>query len=156
MEVPRLGVESELYQPIPQPQKCHICSWHHSSWQCQILNPLNGVRDPTHILMGTSQVHFHHATAGTPLVCCDFGVSWKEVNSSPAPPSCLESLLVNSLFFFLGPHSHMMQWCIRAYRSCQARGPIRATAAGLHHSHNNTRSELHPWPTLQLMAMPDP
>ena len=30
-----------------------------------------------------------------------------------------------------------------AYRSSQARGPIRATFAGLHHSHSNTRSESH-------------
>ena len=34
-----------------------------------------------------------------------------------------------------------------AYGGSQARGPVRATAAGLHHSHSNTRSELHLWPT---------
>ena len=28
---------------------------HHSSWQCQILNPLNEARDRTHILMDTNQ-----------------------------------------------------------------------------------------------------
>ena len=37
----------------------------------------------------------------------------------------------------------------------QARGQIRATASGLHHSHSNTGSEPHPWPTPQLMATPD-
>ena len=43
-----------------------------------------------------------------------------------------------------------------AYGDSQARGPIAATAAGLHHSHGNTRSEPHLQPTPQLTAMPDP
>ena len=43
-----------------------------------------------------------------------------------------------------------------AYGSSQARGWIRATAAGLHHSHSNTRSELQLQPVLQLSAMLDP
>ena len=38
-----------------------------------------------------------------------------------------------------------------AYGGSQARGQIGATATGLHHS--NARSELHQWPTLQLVAM---
>jgi len=38
----------------------------------------------------------------------------------------------------------------------QARGPIGATAAGLHHSHNSSGSKPHLQPTPQLMAMPDP
>ena len=38
----------------------------------------------------------------------------------------------------------------------QARGLIRAAAAGLHHSHSNTGSELCLWPTPQLTATPDP
>ena len=42
----------------------------------------------------------------------------------------------------------------KAYGSSQARGQVRATAAGLCHSH--TRSELHLWPTLQLTAKLDP
>ena len=43
MEVPRLGVESEL-RPTPQPQ------------QHEILNPLSEARDRTHILMDTSRI----------------------------------------------------------------------------------------------------
>ena len=43
-----------------------------------------------------------------------------------------------------------------AYGGSQARGPIGAIAAGLHHSHSNSRSEPHLRPTPQLMAMPDP
>ena len=38
----------------------------------------------------------------------------------------------------------------------QARGGIGAVAAGLHHSHCNTRSEPHLRPTPQLTATPDP
>ena len=44
----------------------HICDLHHSSEQCQILNPLSKVRDWTHILMVISQVHYCWATMGTP------------------------------------------------------------------------------------------
>ena len=43
-----------------------------------------------------------------------------------------------------------------AYGSSQARGPIGAVAAGLHHSHSNTGSELHLRPIPQLMATQDP
>ena len=42
------------------------------------------------------------------------------------------------------------------YVNSQARGPIRAAAAGLYHSHSNTRSELCLRPTLQLKATLDP
>ena len=38
----------------------------------------------------------------------------------------------------------------------QARGQIGATAAGLHHSHSNARSELGLRPTPQLTATSDP
>ena len=43
-----------------------------------------------------------------------------------------------------------------AYRDSQARGPIRATGAGLCHSHSNARSEPRLQPTPQLMATLDP
>ena len=35
-----------------------VCDLHHSSQQCQILNPLSKARDRTCILMDTSQVHY--------------------------------------------------------------------------------------------------
>ena len=44
----------------------------------------------------------------------------------------------------------------QAYGASQARGLIRATAAGLYHSHSNTGSKPRPRPTPQLTAMPDP
>ena len=43
-----------------------------------------------------------------------------------------------------------------AYGGSQARGLIKAVAAGLHHSHNNAGSEPHLQPTSQLTATPDP
>jgi len=43
-----------------------------------------------------------------------------------------------------------------AYGGSQARGLIRAIAAGLHHSHSNARSEPCLPPTPQITAMLDP
>ena len=43
-----------------------------------------------------------------------------------------------------------------AYGVSQASGQIGAVAAGLHHSHSNTRPKLCMQPTPQLTAMPDP
>ena len=43
-----------------------------------------------------------------------------------------------------------------AYGGSQTRGLIGAVAAGLCHSHSNTRSKLRLWPTLQLTATLDP
>ena len=43
-----------------------------------------------------------------------------------------------------------------AYGGSQARGPVGAVAASLHHSHSNAGSEAHLGLTPQLMAMPDP
>ena len=50
MEVPRLGVASELLLPIyttatAMPDPNRICDLHCSSWQRQILNPLSEARD---------------------------------------------------------------------------------------------------------------
>ena len=58
MEVPRLGVRSELQlqayatvTAIPDPS-C-IYNLQRSLWQRQVLNPLSEVRDRTHVLMDT-------------------------------------------------------------------------------------------------------
>ena len=63
MEAPRLGVESELqllaYIAATTMQD-PSCLWdlHHSSWQCQILNPLSKARDRTRNLMALSWIRF--------------------------------------------------------------------------------------------------
>ena len=61
MEVPRLGVDSELQLPayataIAMQDLSCICDLHHSSRQHWILNPLSKARDRTLILMDASQV----------------------------------------------------------------------------------------------------
>ena len=63
VEVPRLGVKSELQLPpyataIETQDLSRFCDLHHSSWQCQILKPLSKARDRTCILMDTSWIHF--------------------------------------------------------------------------------------------------
>ena len=65
--VPRLGVKLELQLPayttaIATPDLSNVCDLHHSSWQCQILNPLSEARGQTHTLMDTSWIHFRRAT----------------------------------------------------------------------------------------------
>ena len=68
MEVPRLGVELELQLPATASARrdpsC-VCSLLRSSWQC-LIPDLSEVRNPTPILMDTSQIHFCCATTGAP------------------------------------------------------------------------------------------
>ena len=71
VEVPRLGVESELQlvaytTATATPDPDCICILYHSSQQRHILNPLSEARDGTRILMVTSQVHYHRAIVGAP------------------------------------------------------------------------------------------
>ena len=71
MEVPRLGVKSELHllayataTAIPDPK--NVCDLHHSSWKCWILNPLSKARDQARNLIVPSWIRFHCTTMGTP------------------------------------------------------------------------------------------
>ena len=57
-----------------------------------------------------------------------------------------------SFFFFFC----LFRAALAAYGGSQARGQIRATDAGLHHSHINARSEPHLQTTLQLTATQNP
>ena len=71
MEVPRLGVESEL-QPlayttaIAMPDPSHVCNLHLSAQQRWILNSMSEARDQTCNLMVPSWICFCCATTGTP------------------------------------------------------------------------------------------
>ena len=72
MEVPRLGVKSELELPAYTTATAtwnpsRVCDLHHSSQQHWILNPRSGARDQTCILMDPSQIRFCCATMGTPI-----------------------------------------------------------------------------------------
>ena len=55
-------------------------------------------------------------------------------------------------FFFFG----LFKVAPEAYGGSQAKGQIRASTAGLCHSHSNTRSEPHLSPTPQLMTRLNP
>ena len=72
MEVPRLGVQSELWPlavaraTATQDPSC-VCNLQHSSRQCQILNPLSEARDRTHNLMVPNQIHFPAAQRELPI-----------------------------------------------------------------------------------------
>ena len=61
MQVPRLGIESELQRPTyaratDTPDPSRICNPHHSSRQHQIFNPLSAARDQTRNLMVPSRI----------------------------------------------------------------------------------------------------
>ena len=63
MEVPRLGGQLELWLPASAtatatPDPSYVFDLHHSSWQCQILNPLSQARDGIHNLMVPSWFRF--------------------------------------------------------------------------------------------------
>ena len=72
MEVPRLGIKSEL--PLPATTATatldprQICNLHISLGQCWILNPLSRARDLTCILMDTSQILNPTSRNGNSLV----------------------------------------------------------------------------------------
>ena len=71
MEVPRLGVQSELQLPAyaratAMQDPSRGCNLHHSSQQRWISNPLSEAREQIHNLMVPSQIRFHCATMGTP------------------------------------------------------------------------------------------
>ena len=80
MEVPRLGVESEMqpsYTTVSaMPDPSLVWDLYHSSQQCQIHNPLRKARDWTRILMDTNWVCYHWATTGTPRIFF-FLIAWK-------------------------------------------------------------------------------
>ena len=69
MEIPRLGVESELHLPACATATAtldpsHLCNLHHIQ-QHWILNPLNEARDWIRVLVDSSQVCYWWSTTGT-------------------------------------------------------------------------------------------
>ena len=136
MEVPRLGVESELQLPVYTTATAtldlsRIIDLHDSSWQRRILNLLSDARDRTCVLMDTSLVHYCQITTGT------------------ATPQLLFCCCCYCLFAF-------SRAAPTAYGGSQARGRIRAVAVGLCQSHSNAGSEPCLQPTPRLTAVPDP
>ena len=86
MEVPRLGVQSELQLPAyatgtAAQDPSQVFDVHQSSRQHQILNPQNEARDRTHNLMLPSWISFCCTTMGTPqfflmATFMAYGSSW--------------------------------------------------------------------------------
>ena len=71
MEVPRLGVKSELHllaytTATATPDLSQVCNLYHNSWQRWILNPLCEARDRTCVLMVPNRIRFRCAMTGTP------------------------------------------------------------------------------------------
>ena len=89
-EVPRLEVKSELQLPAyatataTQDPSC-VCNLPHSSWHCQILNPLSETRDRTGILMDTSRIRFCWEP---PNFSLSRPTNLPETSSTYSPPCC--------------------------------------------------------------------
>ena len=71
MEVPRLGVTSELQllactRAAATWDPNRICNVHHSSQQHPIPAPVSEARDCTSVLMDAGRIRFHCPTRGTP------------------------------------------------------------------------------------------
>ena len=103
MEVPKLGVESEIQRPAYNTATAMwdlSCVWdlHYSSWQCQIPDALSKAKDRTCILVDTSWVHFH-CTMGTPI-----WVSLKDMQ-------CLHVTIYSNCSHFWPPKSHVRRPC---------------------------------------------
>jgi len=91
MEVSRLQVQLELQLPAygtatATQDLSHICNLHHSSRQCQILNPLTKAKDQTCNLTVPSRICFCWATMGIP---CSFSSEQRyrdgAMNLKPGP-----------------------------------------------------------------------
>ena len=128
MEVPRLAVQSELQLPayttaIATSDLGCVCDLHHSSWQCQILNPLSEARNRTYDLMVPRQIPFCCAMTGTPVFVYEqqkegrytgCGTSSKKVASS-------SSMLLAQLLLPTQPLAHTLSLCwVSMDTSCDA------------------------------------
>ena len=99
MEDPKLGVKSELLLPAyttatATQDLSRVCDLHHSSRQCQILNPLSKARDGALMLMDTSQVCY--AEAQWELLY--FGILAYRVH-------LLSKIHVNIFYYNMGPQT---------------------------------------------------
>ena len=107
MEVPRLGVKSELqllvYATATATQDpSHIFNLYHSSQQCQIPDPLSKARDRTHVFMDTSLRHYHWATMGTPKFLFIFfvEVEWIYIIMLVSGVQHSDCFLIETNYFF--------------------------------------------------------
>ena len=60
LQLPAYATATETWDPS------HLCNLHHSSWQCQLPDPLSKAGNGTHILMDTSRICIYCTEKGTP------------------------------------------------------------------------------------------
>ena len=92
MEVPRLGVKSELQllaytTATATPDPSHICDLCCSLWQCGILNPPSEARDRTCILMDTTWVLNPLSHSGNSQILDFRAQVWALLLETPVLPS---------------------------------------------------------------------
>ena len=106
----------------------------------------------------TGDFHYSNFSSSSFFICLlDMAMLWSDYfKESHVVFGRLAKTPSYRVVFFFWLFLLLFRGAPAAYGISQARGQIRAAAAGIHHSHNNTGSELHLWPTPQLMAMPDP
>ena len=125
VEVPRLGVQSELLLPAyaraaATPDLSHVHDPHHRSGQRQILNPLSKARDQTHNLMVSGRIHqplSHDRNSKHKLIFVD--------PHCPFCNACFPSdviLILFILFFFAAPAAYKVSlgWGQGWNQSCRS------------------------------------
>ena len=139
MEIPRLGVESELEPPAyatdtATPELSRICNLQHSSQfqQRWILNPLRKARDWTRNLMVPSRICFLCATTGMPRyyflfslghgfdLTSDFLYFLHSWNSGKTvwPDLKIGFFFPGALLIFTNLHRKIPQYCEYFYTIC--------------------------------------
>ena len=137
------------YKGVPASLQKVVADWFScrgSSWIVQ--------NDPPFFLFRVTPVAYGSSLARGQIGAADASLHHSHSNSGSEPclwptPQTLEML--DLFFFFLFFRTASM-----AYGGSQARGPIRAVAAGLRQSYSNAGSEQRLRSTPQLMATPDP
>jgi len=107
MEVPRLGVKSELQLPAyttatATPDPSRIFDLRHSSWQCCIFNPLSEPRGGTCILMDTGGVLnlLGHNGNSKKFIFLNENLTLALYPSSSPPPPKSEAKLTSTVFMW--------------------------------------------------------
>ena len=110
MEVPRLGVKSELHLPATATATATatqelnlVVDLHHSSRQRRIVNPLSKARDRTYNLMVPSWIHFRCATTGTPHTHTHMYIYYMAWHAAGIKKYLIQDLVNLGFLWFLYP-----------------------------------------------------
>ena len=139
IEVPRLGVKLEQ--------------------QLMAYTPATAMQDPSHIcnsLHSSRQRHSSTHWGGPGIEPSSSWILLRFITTKPQWELLPQIKLNSPLLFYLFICLFIFRAAPMVFGSFQAKGWIRAAAAGLHHRHSNTGSEPYLWPIPQRTAMPDP